>query len=82
VVDHAIEACTDAAQHCLLVRGLGSARDNGDAMLVLGHHNVLESDLAHRSLAAAVVPHVKMPAKVDHCGVISGSGKLLRSQGH
>ena len=48
----AIEACIDVAQHVCSSEGWGPPRDNGDAMLVLGRHGVLEPDLAERMRAA------------------------------
>jgi uncharacterized protein YutE (UPF0331/DUF86 family) len=48
----AIEACIDVAQHVCSSEGWGPPRDNGDAMLVLGRHGVLEPDLSERMRAA------------------------------
>ena len=48
----AIEACIDVAQHVCSSEGWGPPRDNGDAMLVLGRHGVLEPDVAERMRAA------------------------------
>ena len=48
----AIEASIDVAQHVCSSEGWGPPRDNGDAMLVLGRHGVLEPDLAQRMRAA------------------------------
>lgn len=48
----AIEAGIDVAQHVCSSEGWGPPRDNGDAMLVLGRHGVLEPDLAERMRAA------------------------------
>lgn len=42
----AIEACLDIAQHLCASEGWGPPRDNGDAMTVLGKHEVLETELA------------------------------------
>ncbi|GLZ48433.1 hypothetical protein Acsp06_46180 [Actinomycetospora sp. NBRC 106375] len=49
----AIEACVDVAQHLCASEGWGPPATNADAMLVLGRHGVLESDLA-RQLGRAV----------------------------
>lgn len=49
----AIEACIDVAQHVCSSEGWGPPRDNGDAMLVLGRHGVLEPDVAE-SMRTAV----------------------------
>lgn len=48
----AIEACIDVAQHLCSSEGWGPPRDNGDAMLVLSRHGVLDSALAERMRAA------------------------------
>jgi uncharacterized protein YutE (UPF0331/DUF86 family) len=42
----AVEACVDVAQHICASEGWGPPRDNGDAMAVLGRHDVLPPDLA------------------------------------
>jgi uncharacterized protein YutE (UPF0331/DUF86 family) len=43
----AIEACIDVAQHICSVEGWGPPADNGDAMRLLGSHEVLSADLAN-----------------------------------
>lgn len=42
----AIEACIDIAQHICSSEGWGPPADNGDAMRLLGAHDVLTADLA------------------------------------
>lgn len=42
----AIEACIDVAQHICSSEGWGPPADNGDAMRLLGTHDVLTADLA------------------------------------
>ena len=42
----AIEACIDIAQHICSSEGWGPPADNGDAMRLIGAHNVLTADLA------------------------------------
>jgi uncharacterized protein YutE (UPF0331/DUF86 family) len=42
----AIEACIDIAQHICSAEGWGPPADNGDAMRLLGSHDVLTADLA------------------------------------
>jgi uncharacterized protein YutE (UPF0331/DUF86 family) len=42
----AIEACIDVAQHLCSSEGWGPPRDNGHALLLLGEHGVLSSELA------------------------------------
>jgi uncharacterized protein YutE (UPF0331/DUF86 family) len=42
----AIEACVDVAQHICAAEGWGPPADNGDAMRLLGCHNVLTAELA------------------------------------
>ncbi len=42
----AIEGCVDVAQHICASEGWGPARDNADAMRVLGAHHVLPARLA------------------------------------
>lgn len=42
----AIEACIDVAQHICSAEGWGPPSDNGDAMRLLGDHDVLTPDLA------------------------------------
>lgn len=42
----AIEACLDIAQHLCSSEGWGPPEDNGDAMTLLGRHNVLGAELA------------------------------------
>jgi uncharacterized protein YutE (UPF0331/DUF86 family) len=42
----AIEACIDVAQHICSAEGWGPPADNGDAMRLLGSHDVLTADLA------------------------------------
>jgi uncharacterized protein YutE (UPF0331/DUF86 family) len=49
----AIEGCVDVAQHLCASEGWGPARNNADAMRVLGRHGVLPAELAAR-LAGAV----------------------------
>lgn len=49
----AIEGCVDVAQHLCASEGWGPARNNADAMRVLGSHGVLPVQLSAR-LAAAV----------------------------
>ena len=44
----AIEGCVDVAQHICASEGWGPARDNADAMRVLGAHHVLPAELAAR----------------------------------
>ena len=61
----AIEACIDVAQHVCSSEGWGPPRDNGDAMLVLGRHGVLEPDLAERMRAAVGFRNVLVHQYVD-----------------
>lgn len=42
----AIEACIDVAQHICSAEGWGPPADNGDALRLLGAHDVLAADLA------------------------------------
>lgn len=42
----AIEACIDIAQHICAAEGWGPPADNGDAMRLLGSHDVLVADMA------------------------------------
>lgn len=42
----AIEACIDVAQHMCSAEGWGPPSDNGDAMRLLGGHEVLSADTA------------------------------------
>lgn len=42
----AIEGCIDIAQHICSAEGWGPPADNGDAMRLLGNHDVLNADLA------------------------------------
>ena len=42
----AIEACVDITQHLCASEGWGPPTTNADAVLVLGHHGVLDSPLA------------------------------------
>lgn len=42
----AIEACIDVAQHICSAEGWGPPADNGDAMRLLGSHDVLTADMA------------------------------------
>lgn len=42
----AIEACLDIAQHICATEGWGPPADNGDAVRLLGEHNVCTADLA------------------------------------
>ncbi|MDI3312736.1 MAG: DUF86 domain-containing protein [Mycobacterium sp.] len=42
----AIEACIDVAQHICSAKGWGPPADNGDAMRLLGSHDVLTDDIA------------------------------------
>ena len=42
----AIEACIDVAQHICSAAGWGPPADNGDAMRLLGSHDVLTPDMA------------------------------------
>ena len=42
----AIEACIDVAQHICSAEGWGPPADNGDAMRLLGSHDVLTADVA------------------------------------
>ncbi len=49
----AIEACVDVAQHLCASYGWGPPADNGDAMRLLGVHEVLPTELA-TSLRSAV----------------------------
>ena len=44
----AIEACVDAAQHMCSAQGWGPPRDNGDAMTLLGRHDVVPAELAQQ----------------------------------
>lgn len=41
-----IEACIDIAQHICAVQGWGPPSDNGDAVKLLGRHDVLTHDLS------------------------------------
>ena len=49
----AIEGCIDAAHHVAASEGWEPAETNAGAMEVLGHHDVLDPELA-RTMAAAV----------------------------
>ncbi len=49
----AIEASIDVAQHICAAEGWGPPADNGDAVRLLGEHQILEPDLA-RSIRQAV----------------------------
>ena len=42
----AIEACVDVAQHICATEGWGPPADNGDAVRLLGEHEVLMAELA------------------------------------
>jgi uncharacterized protein YutE (UPF0331/DUF86 family) len=42
----AIEACIDVAQHICSAEGWGPPADNGDAMRLLGSHDVLSADVS------------------------------------
>jgi uncharacterized protein YutE (UPF0331/DUF86 family) len=42
----AIEACIDVAQHICSAEGWGPPADNGDAMRLLGSHDILAADIA------------------------------------
>jgi uncharacterized protein YutE (UPF0331/DUF86 family) len=42
----AIEACIDVAQHICSAEGWGPPADNGDAMRLLGSHDVLTAEIA------------------------------------
>jgi uncharacterized protein YutE (UPF0331/DUF86 family) len=42
----AIEACIDFAQHICSAEGWGPPADNGDAMRLLGSHDVLTAEIA------------------------------------
>lgn len=42
----AIEACVDVAQHLCATEGWGPPDDNGDALRLLGVHQVLDRELA------------------------------------
>jgi uncharacterized protein YutE (UPF0331/DUF86 family) len=42
----AIEACVDVAQHICAAEGWGPPADNGDAVRLLGKHEVLTTELA------------------------------------
>ncbi len=44
----AIEACVDAGQHVCSSEGWGPPRDNGDVMVVLARHRVLDVELGQR----------------------------------
>lgn len=44
----AIEACVDVAQHLCSSEQWGPPKDNGDAMMILGRHGVLDAGLATR----------------------------------
>lgn len=44
----AIESCVDIAQHLSSAEGWGPPADNGDAMLLLGRHGVIDAGLADR----------------------------------
>ncbi len=44
----AIESCVDVAQHMCSSEGWGPPTDNGDAMLLLGRHGVVDAGLADR----------------------------------
>lgn len=41
-----IEACVDIAQHICAAQGWGPPSDNGDALKLLGRHDVLTNDLS------------------------------------
>lgn len=44
----AIEACIDAGQHVCSAEGWGPPQDNGDVMVVLAGHGVLQVDMGQR----------------------------------
>lgn len=44
----AVEACIDVAQHLCATQGWGPPDDNGDAMRLLGDRGVLSQDLSQR----------------------------------
>ena len=48
----AIEGCIDAAQHVCSAQGWGPPETNGDAMRVLGRHEVFGDDLADTMVRA------------------------------
>ncbi|MGB3186389.1 MAG: HepT-like ribonuclease domain-containing protein [Ornithinimicrobium sp.] len=48
----AIEGCVDVAQHVCATSGWGPPHDNGHAMLLLGEHQILPTDLAARMVLA------------------------------
>ena len=48
----AIEACVDVAQHVCSSEGWGPPANNGDAVVVVGRHGVLDPALARRVATA------------------------------
>jgi uncharacterized protein YutE (UPF0331/DUF86 family) len=61
----AIEGCVDVAQHICASEGWGPARDNADAMRVLGAHGVLPAELAARLARAVGFRNVLVHEYVD-----------------
>jgi uncharacterized protein YutE (UPF0331/DUF86 family) len=61
----AIEACVDAAQHICSSEGWGPPRDNGDAMSLLGRHDVVPADLALQMRRAVGFRNVLVHEYID-----------------
>lgn len=61
----AVEACVDVAQHLCATRGWGPPQDNGDSMRLLGSHGVLSADLAVQMRKAVGFRNVLVHEYVD-----------------
>ena len=61
----AIEGCIDVAQHMCAAEGWGPPRDNGDAIVLLGRHGVVDGDLAGRMRRAVGFRNVLVHDYVD-----------------
>ena len=61
----AIEACVDVAQHVCASQGWGPPKDNGDAMRLLGEHEVIPAGLAGRMRQAVGFRNVLVHEYVD-----------------
>lgn len=61
----AVEGCVDVAQHLCSSEGWGPPADNGDAMRVLGRHDVVAPDHADRLALAVGFRNVLVHEYVD-----------------
>ncbi len=61
----AIERCIDVAQHACAAEGWGPPRDNGDAIVLLGRHGVVDGELAGRMRRAVGFRNVLVHDYVD-----------------